>query len=173
MGLEDKLEGVLTFHTETGTEGGYWAFMDSKFMTENKTSYVCKKCYNFWNKEQEPGGPKPLEPLIKKGENYDLLMEELANLPVCPPNEHEFELYPKNFYSYEGLHILGNGDHLTIYDPNERDKVIWSGEINLQQYDLFTEVADIYWIHADQIGIERETWAEYFFKEYPARLVKK
>ena len=106
--LEDKLEGVCTFYTETGTEGGYWAFMDSK-----------------------------------------------------------------NLYSNEGLLILENGDFLTIYDPNNKDKVVWSGEINLQQYNLFTEAAYGYWIHADQIGIERETWTEYFLKEYPARLSKK
>jgi hypothetical protein len=27
------------------------------------------------------------------------------------------------------------------------------------------------WIHADQIGMNRETWAEYFMKNYPARLI--
>lgn len=26
------------------------------------------------------------------------------------------------------------------------------------------------WIHADQKGIEREVWAEYFFEKYPAKL---
>ena len=41
----------------------------------------------------------------------------------------------KNLYSNEGLLILENGDFLTIYDPNNKDKVVWSGEINLQQYD--------------------------------------
>ena len=171
MGLEDRLEGVLTIDDDTGTEGVVWAFMNSKFITENKTLYVCKKCYCLWNKEKEPDCPN-FKPLRK--ENIMILLnEELANLPVCPPNEHEFELNPKNLHSYEGLDTLGNGDHLTIYDPNDRDKVVWSGEINLRIYDPFTEAVFGHYIVADQIGIERETWAEYFFNEYPARLVKK
>ena len=79
----------------------------------------------------------------------------------------------KEGWSYEGLHILRDGDQLTIYDPNNIDITIWSGIINLKQYDSFKEVAKGYWIHADQIGIDRETWANFFFNEYPATLCKK
>ena len=75
-----------------------------------------------------------------------------------------------NSWSYEGLHILQNDDQLTIYHPDNK-KEVWSGIINLKQYDLFTEHASGLWIHVDQIGIKRDVWAEYFFKEYPAELV--
>jgi len=109
--LEETLEGVLFFHSETGTEGGYWAFQDSRHIQENGASW-----------------------------------------------------------SYEGLHILENGDHLTIYHPDE-GKEVWSGVINLKQYPLFTEDASGLWIHEEQIGIGRDVWAEYFFQEYPAKLI--
>ncbi|MEK6809705.1 MAG: hypothetical protein AABY40_03450 [Nanoarchaeota archaeon] len=109
--LEEMLEGVLFFHSETGTEGGYWAFQDSQFISSDNASW-----------------------------------------------------------SYEGLHILRNGDRLTIYHP-ENNNEVWSGVIALKQYPLFTEDARGLWIHADQTGIDRETWAEYFFKSYRARLI--
>ncbi len=73
-------------------------------------------------------------------------------------------------WSYEGLHILQNGDQLTIYHPDNK-KEVWSGLINLKQHGLFTEHASGFWIHADQKGIERDVWAEYFFKGYHARLI--
>ena len=37
--LEDTLEGILHLHSETGTEGGYWAFQDSKFISIKTTRY--------------------------------------------------------------------------------------------------------------------------------------
>ncbi len=74
-------------------------------------------------------------------------------------------------WSYEGLHLLKNGDGLTIYHPQKKDQEVWTGIISLHQHKAFTQAASGMWIHADQKGIEREIWAEYFFKGYPARLV--
>lgn len=74
-------------------------------------------------------------------------------------------------WSYDGLHILKDGDKLTIYDKYKPDQVIWEGEISLQQYGLFTQDAFGMWIHTDQQGIERNTWAEWFFNDYRARLI--
>ena len=38
------LEGILHFHSETGTEGGYWAFQDSKYIQENVPKGYCSDC---------------------------------------------------------------------------------------------------------------------------------
>lgn len=73
-------------------------------------------------------------------------------------------------WSYEGLHILENGDRLTIFSPDNPIQVVWSGTISLRRHPLFTEDAFGFWIHADQEGIDRELWATYFFKEYLAEL---
>lgn len=69
------------------------------------------------------------------------------------------------------MHILEDGERLTIYDKLKPKKVVWDGEIALQPYGLFTQDAFGMWIHADQVGIERTTWARWFFEHYPARLV--
>ena len=157
--LEDKLEGVLFLHSETGTEGGYWAFQDSQFTSPNTTRYSCKKCNLYWDKENNPSAPPIFEQPSPDGfPDY------------CSPNAHQFKLVCKENWSYEGLHILGDGDQLTIYHPDNNNEV-WSGVIALKQHPLFTEDAHGFWIHADQIGIDREIWAEYFFKGYSAKLV--
>ena len=110
-----ELFGVCHLHSETGTEGGHWAFQDKKFISAD-------------------------------GKRW----------------------------SYEGLHILKNGDRLIIYDPKyprKMRKILWSGIINLKYYPLFTESASNQWIHSDQIGVPRKKWARWFLKEYPATLI--
>jgi len=104
------LSGVCFFHSETGTEGGFWAFQDREFITASG-------------------------------------------------------------WSYKGLHILEDGDKLTIMSPNNPDLIIWSGTISLIQYPLFSEGIYNLWIHSDQRGVDREIWAMYFINEYPAKLI--
>lgn len=74
-------------------------------------------------------------------------------------------------WSYEGLHYLGNGDHLTIYEKDGSGQIRWEGKIRLRQHPLFTETVFGMWIHADMKGWGREEWARLFFEEYPAELV--
>lgn len=78
---------------------------------------------------------------------------------------------PGGSWSYEGLHVLCDGDHLTIFSPDNPQQVVWSGTISLREHPLFAEHTSGFWIHADQDGVARDTWAEYFFKNYPAKLV--
>lgn len=112
MADNEFLRGILFFYSETGTEGGYWAFQDSKYISEDRKRWL-----------------------------------------------------------YNGLHILDDGDSLKILSPQNNSEIVWSGIIRLRKYPVFTESVFNFWIHADQEGIDREVWAEYFFKEYPAELM--
>ena len=257
------LEGILHLHSETGTEGGYWAFQDKRFITLTSPSFGVFANQTVWD-SNNPGRrgkiqdknevflrgkwlPLP-DPMTKdldyvvsslfqgegRGdyeadkrlmERYGFKIEYAADKmnkrygkgnwhledPLTAVTSDGTRLMyggtpstkpqrpygiPQNGltratvkwddglvelkrlsntllvtnWSYEGLHILQRGDQLTIYQPDNKTEV-WSGIINLKQHDLFTEHASGMWIHADQIGIERDAWAEYFFKGYPARLV--
>jgi hypothetical protein len=82
-----------------------------------------------------------------------------------PPSE----ALPAGRWAYDGLHILKDGDHLTIYSK-DGSAVIWSGAISLIEYAPFSQDARGWWIHADQQGMAREQWAEYFMHGYPATL---
>ena len=157
------LKGVCCFHSETGTEGGYWAFQDNQFITENVLRPYCKKCGKYL-------GPQEHEK-IKVTKVVPMTQEILdgEEPPDCPEGEHEQET--GDSWSYEGLHILENGDSLTIYSLKNPKKIVWKGIISLQQQPLFTENASGYWIHADQKNIEREKWATYFFERYSAELI--
>ncbi len=78
------------------------------------------------------------------------------------------DCYPK---SYDGLHVLEDGDYLKVF--NEDGSIRWEGVIQLKSYPAFTEHVFNCWIHADQIGTQRQAWADMFFKELKAELQKK
>ena len=111
------LEGICFFWSETGTEGGYWAFQDKKHIhLPDKTNHLLK-------------------------------------------------------WDYAGLWVLKDKDNLTIYEKSGANQIIWKGEIKLRQHPMFTESANGMWIHADQEGVDRKTWSQWFFNEYPAQFI--
>ena len=158
----EKLRGVLHLHSETGTEGGYWAFQDQRFITPNTTRFSCRKCGAYWDKKHLPSGPVVDDGKAGKTNS--------SGQPWCAPGTHDFALICPEDWSYEGLHILEDGDKLKIFDKADPSKVVWSGTIELRQHPLFTQDAFGLWIHADQKGIRRKKWATWFFQAYPAEL---
>ena len=191
-------KGVLVFHSETGTEGGYWAFQDEKFMGIENNDRLCTRCGRVWMASQ-PEEPKPSFtywvhdprpnymdsyrsfdspqdlPLARDdSEKFNIAFTNATNATslACYQNGHAGwkPMFPQGMWSYEGLHVLSDGDSLTIFDIDDPKKVLWEGKIDFKRFDLFTEDAQGMWIHADQKGIDRETWSRWFMKNYPARM---
>lgn len=184
MPRKKGLVGRCTFFSETGTEGGDWAFQDEHFIKLNTTQFYCKNCFVFWDKEKNPDGPAPIKELGGAIELTKMMPLNEATVKAvrkgtfkepkeCRLGQHEFKLTTKEFYLYEGFHILRGGDYLTIYLKEDPNKIVWQGKISLKQYPSFTQAAHGLWIHADQKGVDRETWAKYFMEEYPSKLTKR
>jgi len=107
--IETHFRGIAYFFSETGSEGGSWAFMDERF-TNQKT------------------------------------------------------------WDYAGLHVLHDGDKLTIFDKENPDNVLWQGVIELTEQTNFEEDVFGYWIHNTQKGTDKEQWGRWFINENPAEL---
>ena len=122
----------------------------------------------YWDKVQEPAGPSMG---IRMQQVSEASKTPVQQPKMCPPGRHDFELVSNETWSYDGTHLLANGDHLTIFERNESTVVVWAGAVHLRSYEVYTEKALGCWIHADQRGVEREIWARWFFDKYPARLV--
>jgi len=154
--VREEIRGVLHLWSETGTEGGFWALQDETFISKNTTRFSCASCHAYWDKEASPDGP---------------YADALAESRFCAPGTHDFRLVSDTQWSYDGLHVLKDGDELTIY-AKDGGGVVWEGTVRLKPHALFTEHASGMWIHADQEGVDRDTWAKWFFDEHPARLVR-
>ncbi len=216
--VKTALKGALTFHSETGTEGGYWAFQDEQYINYEK---VCPnglhpgaevfavenrqrqgKVTQTWKADgrplPDPSQEAKLEALIEElksrgGDTEDYVLEyfERADqLDVYKAEDGEDITVEVKWidgatekrsvsslldqrWQYEGLHYLGNGDRLTIFEKADPSKIHWQGVIQLKQHKLFTETVHNMWIHADMEGWDREKWAKLFFEGYPAELIPK
>jgi hypothetical protein len=75
--------------------------------------------------------------------------------------------------SYEGLHMVEDGDHLQVRHP-ESGEIHFEGEISLRKIKLFTEDANGMWMNTGpQEGWDGHEWGLMFQARYPATLTKK
>ena len=77
---------------------------------------------------------------------------------IFPPSEE----WPHEQWSYDGLHVLEDGDHLTIYAKGTPRLIVWEGVIDLRAQE---ELAPM------QHGIQRQRWIHWFLNGHPATLV--
>ncbi|HEY0010313.1 MAG TPA: hypothetical protein VGB97_00160 [Candidatus Paceibacterota bacterium] len=155
------LTGVLHVHAETGSEGGFWAFQDDRFITENTTRFTCKQCHLYWDKSAETE-EQVLEKAAKHGSEKQR---------TC---EHQFEVVSPMNWSYEGQRILATGDRLKIFSKDDPACVIWEGEVNVKNQDTahYDKSGDFagYGMHAEPVDLPEE-WPEWFSGGYRAELV--
>ena len=167
-----QLVGHLVFDSETGSEGGWWAFQDQRFTGLPDATQRCQHCGVF--PDTGDGGllrAVRSVPLGDLGPGPDFAMP-----PTCdqedPLRPHAFGLaHPAGVSSYYGLHDLRNGDRLTINDRDDPTRVIWSGLIRLGRTSNFTQSIGGLWIHNRQRGVDQEVWLDWFIGEFPAQLV--
>lgn len=256
------MRGVLEFYSETGTEGGYWAFQDEKFISKVPAEFGVwgeqtvfdlndpNRRGKTKNKAEVLHGDKwdPLPDPIEKERDYyasslfrgeqngnknaDKRLMEKYGFKIKYAAERMDEAYGEGNWrmedegtaidpdgnrvffggtpdsdrpygtgkgditrttvkwddgiveqrlsdsllvenwSYDGLHVLQDGDELTVYSRENPEEIVWEGTISLSPFTVFKEDAFGLWIHNDQMGIDRKTWATYFFKANPAKLKK-
>jgi len=91
-------------------------------------------------------------------------------------------VYDDTKEGYAGLNCLTRGDYLTIFDPEDTNKVIWEGNIDLEYernyhpYPMNPQYGQQaiggFWVHGIQRGVDPDTWGKWFFKHYPAEVIK-
>jgi hypothetical protein len=76
-------------------------------------------------------------------------------------------------WSYEGLHILEEGDYLIIYHPVDPDEIMWEGTISATSVLLnklgFASALN----HPKNLNIDVNKWERFFMRHYPAILIPK
>lgn len=163
------MHGILTFHSETGTEGGWYCFVDSAGMYPNTEFFTCTKCNLFWHKKD--GDPNQLNHTELEDNN----LEVNNNGPLCEWGSHDFKAKPELSWSYDHLHYLKNGDRLTVYNKEDKNIVLFSGKVQLESVEHFTYTIFGYWVNqkpAEAMGVREHSWALWFFQEYEAVLVR-
>jgi hypothetical protein len=162
------IKGFTYFYAETGTEGGYWAVQDEKYITYTKGGHDLLPLYISQKVKDNTGRqgkiikvPKSWHPV----DIYDVTIEWDDGTTSIQKNIDTLACG----WDYKGLHTLKTGNYLKIFEK-DGTTVKWEGKIKLIDLGLFTDDAFGLWIHQDQEGITREDWAKMFLTEYPCEL---
>jgi hypothetical protein len=93
-----------------------------------------------------------------------------------------WSVYEDGREGYDGLNCLADGDYLTVFDPADPTKVIWEGTIdfewerNYRQYPMNPQYGQQevggFWVHGLQSDVTPAEWGHWFFKAYPAEMIK-
>jgi hypothetical protein len=93
-----------------------------------------------------------------------------------------WSVYDSTKKGYDGLYPLSNGQFLTVYDKEQPDKIVWSGNIkyefkrNYRPYPMNPKYGQQeifgYWVNGIQEDVEPETWAKWFFDRYPMSTIQ-
>lgn len=145
----EEMVGVLHIHSETGYEGLPWAFQDARFIEKNTDRFACGVCGAYWDKSERTDGPVVDDPSYgqKTGESR-----------YCAPRTHDFVLVSDESWSYDGLHILSDGDMLTVYEESEPSRVVWSGTLSVTTRSIARD-------------IDEAVFVRWFTEGFRARLV--
>lgn len=205
--MTETMAGVLVFHSETGTEGGWYAFQNAKFMgLPAPNQWVCTHCGRVWDKDRDTEPPKPSFTYWRDMEDqvspsgtryvsgfagYDEPHDDLpegspsgadaewnrrrnAIALVCYTEGHAgFEhMYPNGIWSYEGLHMLKNGDRLRVFAKG-KSRVLWEGPVALEGVQGFTHDVRGLWVNQRPTLLDEEQWSSWFLDGHPAELTPK
>ena len=176
----DRFEGFCHFILESGHEGSPWAVQDALYIQKNVPFGYCEKCGIYIR--QRDGTLKTKAELAREARrtfwqrfwaNFKTIGrlvwsggkaigdEDAYPYDICPMGEHKEHI--GDAYSYAGLHLLKEGDQLTIYAKENKDEIVWYGKIKLREQDPYKRP----W----QEGVERDVWYKWFLGKYPATLI--
>lgn len=154
MTLTTTIEGHLEFHSETGTEGGYWAFFDPRF--EHGPEVDC-------------GAPDcPLK-------MHEILDEHGNGTDRYGASGTGERVFGDRHASYDGLITLQDGDRLEIRHLETGD-VVYVGPVKLQQQDPYGDHSrDLCGLAIHSVpelppSITLEEWGDWFLQRWPATL---
>jgi len=78
--------------------------------------------------------------------------------------------YEEGLTGYNALNVTGHGDHLTIFDLN--DKVVFVGEVEFEREPIFTKSIGGFWVHYSPLNCDENDWFKYFWNGYKAVLIR-
>ena len=83
------------------------------------------------------------------------------------------DLMGQEQWSYKGLHVLEEGDYLTIYHPADPDEILWEGLISETEPLISKPGSAAALNYPKKLGVSLKKWNRFFFRNYPATLIPK
>lgn len=144
--MTETMTGILEFFSETGTEGGWYQFMDTSPEFAHNYEQPC------WDADESSCPTRT----IYGAENGPEYAGKRAS------DWH---------WKYEGLRSLNNGDRLKIWSK-DKTEVVWEGEVDLRSVDSWGPDGGTLGlrVHQKSANVDEEQWLRWFAAGLPAEL---
>lgn len=176
------ITGKLNFHSETGTEGGYYAIQNSDHISHIVPEFGVFEGHTVYDPQDLMRSGKVIEALRDDGTPFTSApLGEVALLDIQWNDNVEEIARPSNTvrierWSYEGLEYLEDGDKLTIFAQGIGSVALWKGTVSLLPQDSYGEDSYApfgFACHHRPLNTEPVTedeWSEWFFEQRFATL---
>lgn len=178
--FESEIRGTLTLRSETGTEGGYWAIQDGRFISYVIPDNGLFQGQSVVDPQDRVRTGKVASAMNEDGTRYTSMISGAKTVIdlVVEWDDGEQDLRKSDTvltpqWSYDGLVMLRSGDELTVYEKLMPERIAWHGLVELVRHDEDTigpTLMHPFRLHHDQAGVDQNEWAGWFLHEYPAKL---
>lgn len=168
--------GKLSFHSETGTEGGYYALQDSENIAYAVPKWGVFTHEDVYEPEDEFKRGKVRSAYNRDGSKFQCARPgDVSYLDISWEDDTEDIARPSNTvhveqWGYEGLVILKSADILTIFEKGVGSTALWGGLVQLERQDPYAEGSYAPFgmaSHLKPLGVDPVTpdeWTSWFFQ---------
>lgn len=137
------ITGRLNFHSETGTEGGYYTVQDSNYISHIAPDFGVFRGETIFDPNDLMRTGKVIESWRQDGTPFQSAQKgDIAFLDIdWDDKEHDIAVPSCNVrverWSYDGLTYLNDGDRLTIFTRGVGSAALWCGVVELLEQDPY------------------------------------
>lgn len=137
--------GKLNFHSETGTEGGYYTVQNSEYITYEKPSWGVFAQTNVYDPSDTMRQGKVSHSYRADGTPFTSAKPGETSLLDINWDDGETDMarnsstvYTES-WSYDGLIYINNQDRLKVFSKGIGSLILWDGIVYLEEQDPYLE----------------------------------
>lgn len=176
--------GRLHFFSETGTEGGYYAFQDMESIDYVKSEWAIFKGRTVYDPDDPMRSGKVVESYTSAGSEIKTSKIGDISFMTVEWQEGEQEQFRRSDsvlvekWSHGGLTLLLPMDGLTVYQKGVGSAVLWAGNVEMERQDpyhpeSYTAFGLTSHYRPMLSDIDPDSWSQFFIEEKYATLERK
>lgn len=178
----DVISGKLNFHSETGTEGGYYTLQNAEDITYAVSKWGIFSHSWVYDPEDVLRRGRVHESYKKDGTPFKSSGPgEISRLDIVWDDKKTDMARPSNTvlveqWGYDGLIYLRNGDKLKIFEKGIGSTALWEGVVELVEQDPYAKGSfapsnmACHHIPQNTTPASPEQWTQWFFEDRWATL---
>lgn len=181
----DTTSGKLEFHSETGTEGGYYTLQNAEHITYEVSNWGIFNNGHVYDPDDVFRRGRVRGSYKRDGTPFESSKPgDISLLDITWEDEKTDTARPSNTvlieqWGYDGLLMLNNGDNLNIFEKGIGSTALWEGTVELIEQNPYAKGSFApsnmasHHIPQNTGPVSPEQWTQWFFERRWATLKRK